>query len=53
VQQRISSDSTLRRALLDLLPVIPEEHRDHYRMMLRAPPPASPRVPDDPAQGLA
>jgi hypothetical protein len=53
VQQRISNDSTLRRALLDLLPVIPEEHRDHYRMMLRAPPPASPRVRDDPAQGLA
>jgi hypothetical protein len=51
VQQRVGSDSVLRRALLDLIPVIPEEHRDHYRMLLRAPPPASPREPDNPAPG--
>ncbi len=40
IQQRVASDSTLRRVLLDLVPVIPEEHRDHYRMLLRAPPPS-------------
>lgn len=51
VQQRVSSDSTLRRALLDLLPVIPEEHRDHYRTLLRAPPTAAPRLPDTLGQG--
>ena len=49
VQQRVSSDSSLRRALLDLIPMIPEEHRDHYRMLLRAPPPLAPRLPDDSA----
>ena len=46
VQQRVSVDSTLRRALLELIPVIPEEHRDHYRMLLRAPPPLAMRAPD-------
>jgi hypothetical protein len=51
IQQRVSSDSALRRALLDLVPLIPEEHRDHYRMLLRAPPPAVPRVPDESQQG--
>jgi hypothetical protein len=51
VQQRVSSDSALRRGLLDLIPMIPEEHRDHYRMLLRAPPAAVPRVPDDSAPG--
>lgn len=50
VQLRVSNDSTLRRALVDLLPVIPEEHRDHYRMLLRAPPAEVPRLPGDPPQ---
>jgi hypothetical protein len=40
IQQRVASDSALRRALIDLMPVIPEEHRDHYRMLLRVPPPS-------------
>ena len=40
IQQRVASDSALRRILIDLLPVIPEEHRDHYRMLLRVPPPS-------------
>lgn len=47
VQQRISSDSSLRRALLDLVPLIPEEHRDHYRMLLRVPPPSPPQRPGE------
>ncbi|HEX6316037.1 MAG TPA: hypothetical protein VFZ73_14300 [Gemmatimonadaceae bacterium] len=42
VQRRVAADSGLRRALLDLVPLIPEEHRDHYRMMIR-PPPAPPK----------
>jgi hypothetical protein len=37
VQRRVAGDSSLRRVLLDLEPLIPEEHRDHYRMMLRPP----------------
>ena len=37
VQRRVSADSALRRTLLDLLPVIPEEHREHYRMLVRSP----------------
>jgi hypothetical protein len=40
VQQRVRSDSALRRALLDLVPLIPDEHRDHYRMLISAPPPS-------------
>jgi len=40
VQQRVRSDSALRRALLDLVPLIPDEHRDHYRMLIGAPPPS-------------
>jgi hypothetical protein len=40
IQQRIAGDSALRRLLIDLVPVIPEEHRDHYRMLLRMPPPS-------------
>lgn len=39
VQQRVSGDTALRRALIALLPVIPEEHRDHFRMLLRIPAP--------------
>lgn len=38
VQRRVAADSGLRRTLLDLVPLIPEEHRDHYRMMVRTPP---------------
>ena len=38
VQQRIAADTGLRRVMLDLLPIIPEEHRDHFRMLLRLPP---------------
>ena len=45
VRQRVAADSALRRTLLDLLPMIPEEHRDHYRMLVGAPP-ASPRPED-------
>lgn len=37
VQQRVAADSTLRKTLLDLMPLIPAEHRDHYRMLLRSP----------------
>lgn len=37
VQQRVAADSTLRKALLDLVPLIPAEHRDHFRMLLRSP----------------
>lgn len=51
VQQRVAADSALRRSLLDLLPVIPAEHHDHYRMLLRAPPPAAPRWHDAVASG--
>lgn len=40
IQQRVAADSALRKVLLDLIPLIPEEHRDHYRMLLRAPPPS-------------
>lgn len=40
VQRRVTSDSTLRRALLDLAPLIPEAHRRHYELLLRPPPPA-------------
>jgi hypothetical protein len=43
VQRRVAADSSLRRTLLDLLPLIPEEHRDHYRMLIRTPP-VSPRL---------
>ena len=46
VQRRVAADSGLRRTLLDLVPLIPEEHRDHYRMMVRTPPPARPRLED-------
>lgn len=46
VQRRVAADSGLRRTLLDLVPLIPEEHRDHYRMMVRTPPPAPPRLED-------
>lgn len=46
VQRRVSADSALRRMLLDLLPLIPEEHRDHYRMMVRPPNEPRPR-PDE------
>lgn len=38
IQRRVASDSTLRRTLLDLVPMIPEEHRDHYRTLIRVPP---------------
>jgi hypothetical protein len=41
VQRRVATDSALRRMLLDLVPLIPEEHRDHYRMMVRTPPDAA------------
>ncbi len=51
VQQRVGADSALRRSLLDLLPVIPAEHQDHYRMLLRAPPP-SPPLADAVASGM-
>jgi len=43
VQRRVAADSALRRSLHDLLPLIPEEHRDHYRMLVRMPPPSAPR----------
>jgi hypothetical protein len=46
VRQRVAADTALRRTLLDLLPFIPEEHHEHYRMLLRGPPPAAPRLPD-------
>jgi len=48
IQRRVASDSTLRRTLLDLLPVIPEEHRDHYRTLIRIPPPAPAFRREDP-----
>lgn len=38
---RIVADSTLRKAILDLLPLLPEEHRGHIEMLLR-PSPARP-----------
>jgi hypothetical protein len=38
VQQRVARDSALRRILLDLVPLIPTEHRDHYRMLIPNPP---------------
>ena len=38
IQRRVAADSALRRTLADLLPLIPEEHRDHYRMLIRMPP---------------
>lgn len=41
VQRRVAADSALRRSLLDLLPLIPAEHRDHYRMLVPPPPPAA------------
>jgi hypothetical protein len=44
VQRRVAADSGLRRALLDLMTLIPEEHRDHYRMLVRTPPSAAPRL---------
>jgi hypothetical protein len=37
VQERVTADTSLKRVLLDLLPIIPVEHRDHYRMLLRMP----------------
>ena len=43
MQRRVAADSGLRRTLLDLLPLIPDEHRDHYRMLIGTPPPTSPR----------
>lgn len=43
VQKRVAADSVLRRALIDLVPIIPEEHRDHYRMLVRMPPSSTPR----------
>lgn len=46
VQQRVRNDSTLYRVLLELVPVIPEEHRDHYRGLLPARPPAPPLHPE-------
>jgi hypothetical protein len=39
VQRGLSADSTLRRVLQDLVPHIPAEHRGHFEMMLRPPPP--------------
>ena len=51
VQQRVAADSGLRRALLDLATLIPEEHRDHYRMLLRAPPTAIPRNDEEETPG--
>jgi hypothetical protein len=39
VQQRVAADSTLRRSLLDLLPLIAPGHLDHFRMLLRVPSP--------------
>jgi hypothetical protein len=50
VRQRVAADTALRRTLLDLLPFIPEEHQEHYRMLLRGPPPAAPRLLDDSAR---
>jgi hypothetical protein len=47
IQKRVAADSALRRTLLDLVPLIPEEHRDHYRMMIRVPPPAPVNRPED------
>jgi len=41
VLQRVVVDSSLRRVLLDLAPLMPPEHRGHYEAMLR-PPPARP-----------
>ena len=38
VQARVRADSTLRRSLLELTPLIPEIHRGHYEMYLRPPP---------------
>jgi hypothetical protein len=46
VQRRVSGDSALRRVLLDLLPVIPEAHRSHYRMLVPPLPLETPRLPD-------
>jgi hypothetical protein len=41
VLRRVVGDSALRRVLLDLAPLMPQEHRSHYEAMLR-PPPARP-----------
>jgi hypothetical protein len=38
VQARVRADSGLRRALLDLTPLMPEMHRGHWEMSLRLPP---------------
>lgn len=45
VRRRVIADSTLRKVLLDLSPLIPEEHREHYTGMLRVPS-GSPRDPE-------
>ena len=38
VQRSIAADSSLHRLMVDLVPVVPEEHRDHFRMLLGIPP---------------
>ena len=37
VQRGIAADSGLRRVMLELIPLLPEEHRDHFRMLIRVP----------------
>jgi hypothetical protein len=48
IQQRIRADSALRKMLLDLVPVIPEGHQSHFRMLIGGPPSPALR-PDDSA----
>jgi hypothetical protein len=43
VQRRVAADSALRTMLLELAPLVPAEHREHYMSLLRAPPPSPPR----------
>lgn len=42
VRRRVAGDSALRQMLLDLVPLVPEEHRDHFAGLLRPPAPARP-----------
>jgi hypothetical protein len=52
VQQRVARDSALRRILLDVVPLIPAEHRDHYRMLIPNPPPPPPAFRPETAAGM-
>lgn len=47
IRRRVAGDSALRQSLLDLVPLIPEEHRDHFTSLLRVPS-APPRPEGEP-----